>query len=316
MVSNDSLFRTYSTHPGCRIIVDSCSDITAELAREIGVDVLEFPFVMGDGEHYDDQYESMTPEQFFGRMLDGERVLTSAISTGRFIELFEGCVADGIPTVYLSFTAGLSSSVYDAEEAARIVLQKNPGFGLYVVDNRLPALSATLLAFEAAELRDAGWDAGRIARWAGEEAYRHIHGYFTLQSLDWVAAGGRIPRAAVTLSAVLDTKANLSYDLDGSLKMTGVSRGRKKALKALVVQLEENYELGSRRPIAIVDAAAPADADLVERMVRKVLGDSCPRILRLPLDPTIGAHVGPGMVALSFWGKDRCGSSESAGTAR
>ena len=86
-VVNDlsSRFRQYSTHPTCRIIVDSCSDITRALAEELGVDLIQFPFVMEDGEHLDDQFESISAAEFYGRMRKGERVLTSSVPHGHFV---------------------------------------------------------------------------------------------------------------------------------------------------------------------------------------------------------------------------------------
>lgn len=302
-------FKSFSTHTGCRIVIDSCSDVTLDMARRMGVDLIEFPFVMEDGDHLDDQYTSMTPEQFYGRMRAGERVLTSAIPCGQFIEIFERCAQAGVPTLYLSFTAGLSRSVFDAQQAASMVLANHPDFDLLVIDNCLPALTATLMAFEACRLRDEGVPMRRIASWCSENKSR-VHGYFTLDSLDWLVAGGRVPKAAASLSAVLDMKANLTYDLDGALTLTGVSRGRKKALKNIVKELHDNYDNPAGLPVGIVDAGCPEDGDALEQLVRAELGDACPPVLRMPLDPTIGAHVGPGMVALAFWGTDRTASAK------
>lgn len=310
-VVNDlsSRFRQYSTHPTRRIIVDSCSDITRALAEELGVDLIQFPFVMEDGEHLDDQFESISAAEFYGRMRKGERVLTSSVPHGHFVEVFEVCAAAGIPTLYLSFTAGLSRSIIDAQRAAEQVVEAHPGFDLAVIDNCQPSLSATLLAEGAARMRDEGLSMRELAAWC-DRVKPCIHGYFTLESLDWLVAGGRVPKAAATITAVLDMKANLAYDLDGALTLTGVSRGRKKAIKTILKQFKENYEGDAAHPIAIVDADCPADGDAIEQMVRDELGDDCPRIIRLTLDPTIGAHVGPGMVALSFWGTDRTSSTK------
>ncbi len=297
-------FKTYSTHPTCRIVIDSCSDATLAMVERFGVDLVEFPFVMSDGDHLDDQFTSMSPAEFYGRMRAGERVLTSAIPTGQFVKIFESCARDGIPTLYLSFTAGLSSSVNDARQAAAMVLDGHPGFDLVVMDNCLPALCASLLAEEACRMRDEGASMREIAAWCEANKTR-VHGYYTLDTLDWLVAGGRVPKAAASLTSVLDMKANLSFDLDGALTLTGVSRGRKKAIRNIVKELRENYDNPAGRSIGIVDADCPEDADALEQMVRDELGDRCPRIDRMPLDPTIGAHVGPGMLACAFWGVDR-----------
>lgn len=300
-------FKTFSTHPTCRIIVDSTSAVTDDLARELGVDVVEFPFVMADGQHWDDQFVSVPAPQFYGRMRAGERVLTSAIPTGHFVEMFRACAQDGIPTVYFSLTGGLSSSVNDARQAVALVRDEHPDFQIEVVDSCAPSLTAALLAEGACRRRDEGMAMREVAAWA-EAAKHRVHGYFTLESLDWLVAGGRVPKAAASLSAVLGMKADLSYDTDGSLSLTGVSRGRKKALRGLVKKLEEFYRNDEGLMVGIVDADDALAAQAVEDMVRESLGQACPRIQRFTLDPTIGAHVGPGMVALAFWGTDRAAS--------
>lgn len=297
-------FKTFSSHPACRIILDSTSAVTDELAAQLGVDVVEFPFVMADGEHWDDQYRTLSAKEFYGRMRAGERVLTSAIPTGTFVEIFRACADDGVPTMYLSLTGGLSSSVNDARQAAALVMGERPGFDIAVIDSCAPSLTAALLGQAACKLRDEGKTMREVAEWV--EANKHrIHGYFTLESLDWLVAGGRVPKAAASISAVLDMKADLTYGLDGSLALTGVSRGRKKALKGLVKKFKELYRGGPDLMIGIVDADDPEAAASVEDMVRAELGEGCPAIQRFTLDPTIGAHVGPGMVALAFWGTDR-----------
>ena len=157
---------------------------------------------------------------------------------------------------------------------------------------------------EAVRQRAAGLSASQLAAWANE-AKTYIHGYFTLDSLDALAAGGRIPPAAAQLSSKLDIKPELSFDLSGSLSLLGVNRGRKKALKSLIKSFRENYVADPSLPLTIVSADAEKDADWLEAAVRKEPGCADVTILRGPVGPTIGAHVGPGMVALIFWGKNR-----------
>ena len=103
----------------------------------------------------------------------------------------------------------------------------------------------------------------------------------------------------------LDVKASLSFDLAGSLSLTGVNRGRKKALRSLVKSFHENYVPDSSLPVTIVTADAEKDGDWVEAQVRKEDGCADIQIIRGSVGPTVGAHVGPGMVALIFWGRDR-----------
>lgn len=287
-----------------RIVVDTCADLTPEIAATLDVDILGFPYMLDGVEHTDDIWTSITPSQFYDQIRSGVRASTSAISLGRYLEFFTQCAEEGTPTVYLCFTSALSSSYDFACQAADQVRAEHPDFELYVVDNALPCACGELLALEAVRQRSAGLTAAQLAEWA-DQAKTCVHGYFTLDSLDSLAAGGRIPPAAAQLSSKLDIKPSLSFDLAGSLTLTGVNRGRKKALKSLIKAFKENYVHDPTLPITIVSADAEKDADWVEAAVRKEDGCSDVTIIRGAVGPTIGAHVGPGMVALIFWGRDR-----------
>lgn len=291
--------------PGlCRIVIDTCADLTPEVAATLDVDILGFPYILDGEECTDDIWSTITPKEFYDKLRAGSKASTSAVSLGRYIEFFTQCAEEGTPTVYLCFTSALSSSYNSACRAADLVRAEHPDFELHVVDNALPCSCGMLLAMEAVRQRAAGLSARQLAEWANE-AKTYVHGYFTLDSLDALAAGGRIPPAAASLSSKLDIKPELSFDLAGSLTLIGMNRGRKKALKSLIKSFKENYELDPALPLAIVSSDAEKDADWLEGAVRKEPGCEDLTILRGSVGPTIGAHVGPGMVALIFWGKDR-----------
>ncbi len=288
----------------CRIVVDTCADLTPEIAASLDVDILGFPYILDGVEHTDDIWTSITPAEFYDQIRSGVKASTSAISIGRYLEYFTQCAEEGTPTVYLCFTSALSSSYDSAVTASEQVRAQYPDFELYVVDNALPCACGELLALEAVRQRAAGLTAKQLAAWA-DEAKTYVHGYFTLDSLDSLAAGGRIPPAAAQLSSKLDIKPELSFDLAGSLSLIGVNRGRKKALKSLIKSFKDNYVLDPTMPMTIVSADAEKDADWVEAAVRKEEGCANVTIIRGAVGPTIGAHVGPGMVALIFWGRNR-----------
>ena len=250
----------------CRIVVDTCCDFSPEVAANLDVDILGFPFIIDGEERTDDIWSSMSPKEFYDRMRAGARVSTSAVSLGRYIEFFTECAKEGTPTVYLCFTSALSSSYNSACQAADVVRAEYPNFELYVVDNALPCATGALLALEAVRQRSAGLTAKQLVDWANE-AKTYVHGYFTLESFDALAAGGRIPPAAAQLTAKLDVKPELSYDLAGSLSLIGVNRGRKKALKSILKSFRENYVPDRTMPIAIMTADAAANADVVFTMV-------------------------------------------------
>ena len=112
-----------------------------------------------------------------------------------------------------------------------------------------------------------------------------------------------------TVGGKLDIKPELSYDLNGALTLRGMCRGRKKALRAILADFKENYigtdGVVTHMPIGIVDSDAEKDARWLEDQLRKEPGCADIPVIYSSVSPVIGAHVGPGMVALVFWGKDR-----------
>ena len=298
------LAQAYHLNASATIVVDSCADFNPDVVRQLGVDVIRFTYVTSTGEHYDDFWQSVSAHEFYDLMRDGERVTTSAVTPGRYKEEFERACAKGKPVVYLGLTQGLSSSIEAARTGAAMLCEEHPEYEIHVVDNRCPSASAELLALEAVRLAGHGYSAAEIAEWAGEACY-FLQGYFTLDSLNWLAQGGRIPPAAAQVGGKLDLKPELSYDTTGALTLRGVCRGRKKALRALINEFRENFDGETRQPIGIVSSDAEKDAKWLEDAIRKEPGCADTPVIHSQVSPVIGAHVGPGMVALVFWGKDR-----------
>ena len=286
------------------IIVDSCADFDPLVAHALDVTIIGFPYVVDGKEYIDDLWESLSAHDFYEAMRKGADVSTSAVTPGRYLEIFEEAAKKGVPTVYLGFTAGLSSSIHSAEEAAQLLKQDYPDFELYIVDNKCPSAAAELLAIEAVHQADLGASAKDLVAWAKEARY-YIQGYFTLDNFDALAKGGRIPPQAAAIGGKLDIKPELSYDTMGALSLKRMCRGRKKAIRAMMDDFRDQFTGEYNLPIAIVSADAEKDADFLEGLVRHEPGCEDIAVVRSSISPVIGSHVGPGMVALIFWGKDR-----------
>ena len=264
-------------------------------------------YVDADGvEHQDDRWQEQDPHEFYEGMRKNPHVryTTSAVTPGRYLEVFERAAEEGLPTIYMGLTAGLSSSIYAAEQAAQMVRDSHPDFEIYVLDTRCDSAAGELLAIEVVRQASNGLSAEELYAWASDARY-FVQGYFTLDSFDALAAGGRIPPAAANVGGKLDIKPELSYDLNGALTLRGMCRGRKKALRAIIQDFRENYAHDSSLPLAIVSTDAEKDADWLEREVRKEKGCEDITVIRSQVSPILGSHVGPGMVALVFWGTDR-----------
>jgi DegV family protein with EDD domain len=292
----------YRATPRCNLVVDSCCDLPRELLEEAGVEILEFPYIMDDGEHLDDMGRSLTPKEFYQKMRDGVQPTTAQIPLSEFVEMFTRIADSGIPTVYLAFTAALSGSFNTASTILSQVLESHPDAEIYLVDTLLASVAEGLLALGAIRQRDRGLTAAQLAEWAQEARY-YVHGYFTLATLDALKRGGRIPAMAANVGAKLDIKPILSFDLDGNLTSHSMVRGRKKALKALIDLFSQRATDASRTSIIIASADSERDGDFIEDRASKVT--ELHHVVRASIGPVIGSHVGPGMLAIVFWGPDR-----------
>ena len=303
---NHTLSMAYHKPSGVHIIVDSTADFAPGVAEQLGVEVIQFPYTGPDGEKFDDGWKSASAHEFYESMRKNKQLhyKTSAVTPGHYFEVFERSAKAGIPTVYLCFPAALSSSFYAAQQAAQMIKEQYPDFELYVIDNGAPSVAAELLAIEAVHQANSGLTAHELAKWANDAHY-FLHGYFTLETLDALAAGGRIPPAAANIGGKLDVKPEISYDAAGALSLKSICRGRKKALRAIIQDFRDNYSYDLSLPVAIVSADAKKDAEWVEAQLRKEKGCEGITIIQSTVGPVIGSHVGPGMVAVVFWGTDR-----------
>lgn len=289
--------------PQCRLIVDSCCDLPYPMVDKEGIELLRFPYVCDGGTFEDDLFRTRTPEDFYGAMRSGAEPTTAQLTMPVLQELFERVAADGTPTVYLSFTSGLSGS-YDAAMLVRDqVLAEHPDLELYVVDTLLPSVAEGLLVQEAIVQWEKGLTARELAAWA-EEARFFVDEVFMVEDLDTLRRGGRIPSTVAVAGAALDVKPLLTVDVEGKLAMTGVARGRKKGIKQLAEYYAKNAaDTEGAQVVVVAHADCPKDLQRLKEALQKANENIL--FLEANIGPVIGSHVGPGMVAAAFWGTDQ-----------
>ncbi|WP_251198393.1 DegV family protein [Anaerotardibacter muris] len=287
----------------CSLIIDSCCDLPREVVSVDDVYLLGFSYNNQSGSHKDDMYESLTAHDFFDAMREGDEPTTSQVSPGEFIEMFQTVYEKGMPAVLLSFSSALSGSYQAACMAAEQVKEEHPDFEIYVVDSKLASVAEGLLVYEAIRQQQNGMSAKELAEWA-EEALYYVHGYFMVSDLESLHRGGRIPASVAIVGSKLDAKPLLGFGLDGSLALVGVARGRKKGMKALIDYFERNREEQAEGGTVLIgNADCPKDVQRLADLLDKTDEDAV--VLECSIGPVIGCHVGPDMLAIVFWGKDR-----------
>jgi DegV family protein with EDD domain len=285
------------------LIIDSCCDLPPHLVNVPGVTLLKFPYLMNGAECFDDLFLTGSAQNFYEQMRNGAMPSTAQIPYLAIKEAWRAAAESGVPTVYLCFSSALSGTYNTVLTLMEETREEYPEAELYTVDTALASIAEGFLVNEALRQRNLGLSAANLAKWANEAKY-YVRCVFMVDDLEALRRGGRIPAAVANLGAKLDVKPLLSFDLDGSLSMVGIARGRKKGMKAMVEQFEKEADTTADvQTLTMGHADCPKDFEKLCDMVRKTKNEVA--IIECNIGPVIGCHVGPNMLALVYWGADR-----------
>ena len=285
------------------ILTDSSADLSAELAAQIGVQVLPLSFIMDDHTYYNyPDNREMDPHRFYERLRGGELATTNAVNVAQYTEALEPLLQAGKDVLILAFSSGLSTTYNSSRLAVEELSARYPDRKLYTVDTLCASLGQGLLVWYAARERDKGHSIEEVRDWIEERKLNLCH-QFTVDDLHFLKRGGRISAATAVVGSMLHIKPVLHVNDEGLLISTGKARGRQAALKALVDRMEETAIDSGSLTVFISHGDCLEDAETVAGMVKKRFGVQ--DIYINYVGPVIGAHSGPGTVALFYMGTER-----------
>jgi DegV family protein with EDD domain len=282
------------------LMTDSCADLPARLTDELGLEVLRFPYVLDGVEHIDDSGASLSHAAFYAAMRAGSRPTTAQIPRQVFVDAFRSHAAAGEPVLYLGFSSALSGTFDVAWSARAEVLAEYPEAEIRLVDTLAASAAQGLLVYEAARRWRDGMTPEALEAWVAAERPR-LNGWFTIDDLETLRRGGRLSNAAAVAGTLLEVKPILHLTRDGRLEVKRSVRGRSKSMRALVDTVAERGDGLAGQTIAGAHGDAAGDAAALAQAIRERtnVGD----VLTLEVGPVIGAHTGPGMLAVVFWGQ-------------
>lgn len=285
------------------ILTDSSADLTAELAAQMDVQVLPLSFHLGERTYrnYPDNRE-MDPHDFYERLRAGESATTSAVNVSQYTEALEPALRAGKDVLILAFSSGLSTTYNSAAIAAGELREKYPERKLYAVDTLCASLGQGMLVYLAAREREKGKTIEEVRDWAEANKLSICH-QFTVDDLHFLKRGGRISATTAVVGSMLQIKPVLHVDDEGHLINIGKARGRRASLKALVDRMEQTAVDPGDQTVFISHGDCPEDAEQVAQMVRDRFGVT--DIYINYVGPVIGAHSGPGTLALFYVGSER-----------
>ena len=286
------------------IVTDSSCNLSDAMIHEFGLHILPLTF-MSDGE----QYQSYTAgrdsdlKSFFKMMRDGKVFTTSLPNLQQSEETFEKILSAGQDLLYIGFSSGLSGTYQASAVLLDELSNRYPERKIYHTDTLAAAMGEGLIVYKAVKMAQAGATIEEVYNWVEENKLKLAH-WFTVDDLMFLFRGGRVSRTSAWAGTLLNIKPVMHVNDEGRLIPMEKVRGRKKSLQALVDHMEQS----ALQPIAdqevfISHGDCQEDVDYLVKLIKERFG--CTKFEVNILDPVIGAHAGPGTVALFFFADKR-----------
>ncbi len=283
------------------IYTDSACDIDPALLNEWGCEFCNMTFMFNDSEKIYDNFE-LDAKDFYQRMRDGKIAKTSAINTDTFISLFEAQLKQGNDILYLGFSSGLSGTYNCARIAATELSEKYPERKIYAIDTLSASAGFGLLLYLTVQQKKNGATIDEAAAFA-KNTRLHLCHWFTVDDLVYLKRGGRISATTALVGGILGIKPVLHMDDAGHLISMEKVRGRKAALKSMADKYTQLALTPDTGTVFISHGDCIEDAKALADMIKEAHGVEVQLITYV--GPVIGAHSGPGTLALFFLGKER-----------
>ena len=283
------------------ILTDSCCDLTAQMADELGIVAIPLTLLMNDKEfrnHLDGR--DISPKDFYAQIRSGSMPTTSAINVGTFEEAMRPILADGKDVLYLAFSSALSTTHQSACIAAEGLRAEFPDAKIHVVDTLAASMGQGLLVYLCAQQQKSGKTVDEVRDYA-ENIKLNICHWFTVDDLNHLKRGGRVSAATALLGTMLAIKPVLHVDDGGHLTSVSKARGRKASLMALADEMGKTVT--DAETIFISHGDCEEDVNLLADELRSRFGVK--NVVINYVGPVIGAHTGAGVVALFFVGSKR-----------
>lgn len=283
------------------IVTDSCCNLLEDMIDDFGIHVLPLTFMV-DGE--DEVYQSYLKgertdlKQFYTMMREGKVFKTSLPNLAESEALFRELLGSGRDVLYIAFSSGLSVTYQALSLMAAQLQEEFPERRIHVVDSLAASGGQGLLVWYAVQHARAGESIDQVRDWL-EENKLHLAHWFTVDDLMFLFRGGRVSKTAAWAGTLLNIKPVLHVDDEGHLIPMEKVRGRKKSLNALIDHMEKSANKPiSDQMVFITHGDCIEDAEYVAAKIKERFGVK--EVVINYVDPVIGAHSGPGTMALFF----------------
>ena len=285
-----------------QIFTDATADLNDELLAGLpevriipmNVQVNGREYLFGPGGNID-------CDEFYSYLRNGQFASTSQINPATYREYFEAALKEGKGVLYLCFSGGMSKTIESARMAITELQEEYPERTILCLDTLCAACGEGLFVMEAARKQMQGMDIHTLYNWLEEHRLNLCH-WVTVDTFDHLKHGGRVSATSAAMGTLLGIKPLIHVDENGKLVAMGKPSGKKKALEALLSNMEKGWLPEISKQVII----GHGDSLEVATQLRDMVAARFPEaeIYIAPIGPVIGARAGPGVMTVFFWGNN------------
>ena len=282
-----------------KIITDSCADLTSQ--QYAALDVVYTPLsLLFKGKLHESFTDDAGNKMLYNGLREGEMPTTSAANPDNWASVMRPILDEGKDILVMAFSSALSTTYQSAVIAAQELIDEYPDRKINVVDTLCAALGQGMLIWYACQQRDAGMTLEQVTNWV-EDNKLHMCHWVTVDDLFHLKRGGRVSAATAAVGTMLNIKPIIHVNDEGKLINVGKARGRKAAMDILLKKYAEltlNHDT-----VFIGHGDCLEDAQILEKALKEKYGVKEVHIGYV--GGVIGAHTGPGVLAIFFLGSQR-----------
>ncbi len=289
---------------GYRILTDSSCNLPEEMIDDLDLTIFPLTFMIDDVQYQSYlKGEKTDLKQFYTMMREGKVITTSLPNLQSADAMLREILDAGDDVLYIGFSSGLSGTYEAIDLLMKSLSPEYPDRTLLSVDSLAASGGEGLLVWHAAQLKNEDKDIHEVHQWLLDNRL-HLAHWFTVDDLMFLFRGGRVSRTSAFAGSVLNIKPVLHVDDEGHLIPISKVRGRKKSLMALIDHMGQTADAPvSDQMVFITHGDCIEDAEFLADAIRERFGVT--DIMINYVDPVIGAHSGPGTMALFFLASER-----------
>lgn len=280
------------------IFTDSSCDLSTDLIEECNLHVMQLEVLVDDNPSVPNN--EIDIKEFYDKLRNGSNAKTSAVSPAVFEENMRKVLEDGKDILYVGFSSGLSATYANGMIAINELREEFPERKICDIDTLCASMGQGLMAYYAAQLRKEGKTVEETCARL-EEIKQYIHHQVTVNDLFFLKRGGRISAATAVAGSVLQIKPIIVVDEKGCLNSVAKSRGRKAALKDIYARFKATENMEELPYVFISNSDCLEDTLKIKEMIKAEYPQV--KVVISDIGPVVGAHTGPGTIAVCYLGK-------------